>query len=99
MALVEESDKLPQCSRCRGDLITSAVTPKDDAYGRPIHLELCAACDAEKPAAKALLRFLAETGGRDETRAEECARLLMQWTKEGMAAHGWYWQETPPGQH
>jgi hypothetical protein len=39
------SDRLPQCSRCRGDLIMSAVAPQDDEHGRPIHLELCPACD------------------------------------------------------
>lgn len=88
-------DKLPQCSRCRGDLITSVVMPQNDAEGRPIHLELCAACDADKPAPGALLRWFAEGGGRDTTRAEEGARLLMEWTKEGMAGHGWFFQESP----
>jgi hypothetical protein len=97
MHRVEISDKLPQCSRCRGNLITSAVMPKDDADGRPIHLELCPACDADKPAAGALLRFLAEGGGRDETRGEEGARLLMEWTKESMADHGWYWEQSAAG--
>ncbi|MGY0071776.1 DUF6300 family protein (plasmid) [Streptomyces sp. QTS137] len=101
MALVERSDRLPQCSRCRGDLIISAVAPKNDAQGRPIHMELCASCDAgdaDRPAAGLLLQFFADGGGQDETRASEAAHLMMEWTKECMAAHGWYWQETPPDQ-
>lgn len=60
MALVERSDRLPQCSRCRGDLIISAVAPKNDAQGRPIHMELCASCDAgdaDRPAAGLLLQL------------------------------------------
>ncbi|MER7109451.1 DUF6300 family protein [Streptomyces sp. NPDC000229] len=95
MHRVDLSDNLPPCSRCRGDLVSSVVMPKEDAFGRPIHLQLCPTCDAEKPAAGALLRFFAEGGGRDTARAEEGAQLLMEWTKEGMAEHGWYWQQTP----
>ncbi|MEV7978462.1 DUF6300 family protein [Streptomyces sp. NPDC086519] len=45
MALLEFSDRLPQCSRCRGHLIMSGVAPQDDEHGRPIHLELCPVCD------------------------------------------------------
>ncbi|MEU6497841.1 DUF6300 family protein [Streptomyces sp. NPDC046984] len=37
--------RLPQCSRCRGYLLISAVMPQDDEQGWPIHLELCAFCD------------------------------------------------------
>lgn len=90
MHRVERSDKLPQCSRCRGDLITSIVMPQDGVEGRPIYLELCAACDADKSAATALLRWFAEGGGHDVARAGEGARLLLEWTKEGMAEHGWF---------
>ncbi|MFE1775994.1 DUF6300 family protein [Streptomyces sp. NPDC059008] len=50
----------------------------------------CAACGADKPAVGALLRWFAEGGGRDATRAEEGARLLMEWTKDYMAGHGWF---------
>jgi uncharacterized protein DUF6300 len=96
MARVERSDRLPQCSRCRGDLITSAVMPQDDEHGRPIHLELCAACDVDKPAAGALIRFFTGGGGRDTSRSEEGARLLWGWNREEMAAYGWFWEETPP---
>jgi hypothetical protein len=98
MARVERSDRLPQCSRCRGDLITSVVLPTDDEHGRPIHLELCAACDADKPAAPELIRFFADGGGgRDTSRSDEGARLLWAWTREEMAAYGWFWEQTPPG--
>ncbi len=38
MTSLEFSDRLPQCSRCRGNLIMSAVAPQDDEHGRPIHL-------------------------------------------------------------
>ncbi|MER6375912.1 DUF6300 family protein [Streptomyces mirabilis] len=99
--LVEEADRLPRCSRCRGDLIISSVAPQDDEHGRPIHLELCALCDTgdvDRPAAGVLVQFFADRGGHDMTRADEGAQLLMEWTKECMATHGWYWQEKPPGQ-
>ncbi|GAA2524012.1 DUF6300 family protein [Streptomyces longisporus] len=99
MHRVVRSERLPQCSRCQGKLITSAVMPKDDDEGRPIHLELCAVCDADKPAAAAMIRFFTEGGGRDVSRAEEGARLLWDWAREGMAAHGWVWEETPSGQN
>ncbi|WUS35197.1 DUF6300 family protein [Streptomyces sp. NBC_01255] len=52
--MIETKNRLPQCSRCRGDLVISAVAPVDDARGRPVHLELCPACDTgdtERPAA------------------------------------------------
>ncbi|MEV7729749.1 DUF6300 family protein [Streptomyces sp. NPDC101733] len=93
---VELSDQLPRCSRCRGDLVSSIVMPQDDAEGWPIHLELCWACDVDKPAAGALLGFFAEGGGRDIARVEEAARLLIAWTDEGMAGHGFLRQDPPP---
>ncbi|PNE43448.1 DUF6300 family protein [Streptomyces noursei] len=101
MVLFNLSDRLPHCSRCRGDLVISSVAPQNDAYGRPIHLELCAACDAGdagRPAAGILLQFIVEGGGQDASRSQEAAQLVMEWTKECMAAHGWYWQENPPDQ-
>ncbi|MFF8534248.1 DUF6300 family protein [Streptomyces sp. NPDC015532] len=54
-------------------------------------------CDANQPAAAALIRFFTEGGGHDTSRSAEGAQLLMEWTKEGMAAHGWYWAKTAPG--
>ncbi|MFF5881106.1 DUF6300 family protein [Streptomyces californicus] len=89
------SDRLPQCSRCRGDLLTSIVMPQNDEHGRPIHLELCPVCDANRLAAGALIRYFADGRGRDATRAKEGALLVMEWTKEGMAAHGWFFEEKP----
>ncbi|MET8680030.1 DUF6300 family protein [Streptomyces sp. NPDC004647] len=77
------------CSRCGGELIASHIMTQDDAAGRPIHLQMCSSCDAEKPAAGALLRWFATDGGRDSSRAEEGVRLLLEWTKAGMAEHGW----------
>jgi hypothetical protein len=64
--------------------------------GRSI-LSCVPACTTGKPAAGALLLFLAEGGDRDATREEEGARLLMERTKEGMADHGWYWEKSAPG--
>jgi len=54
MELLKFADRLPQCSRCRGGIIMSGVAPQNDEHGRPIHLELCPACDtgdAGRPAA------------------------------------------------
>jgi hypothetical protein len=79
----------------------SAVAPQDDEHGRPIHLELCPACDTgdvDRPAAGLLVQWFANDGGHDMSRVQEGAHLLMEWTKECMAAHGWYWQEPPPDQ-
>lgn len=100
MARIVERNRLPQCSRCRGDLIVSAIAPKNDSYGRPIHLELCPACDAgdtARPAAGLLVQFFADKGGHDRDRVEEGARLMADWTKECMAAHGWHWTPDPSG--
>lgn len=93
---VERSDRLPQCSHCRGDLIISTVMPQDDQQGRPIHLELCEACDADKPAAGALIRYFDSDGAKDTSRSQEGAQLLLAWTREAMAAYGWFWEQTPP---
>ncbi|WP_198549475.1 DUF6300 family protein [Streptomyces kanasensis] len=94
---VELSDQLPSCSRCGGGLISSVVMPQNDASGRPIHLELCSVCDSDKPAAGALLRWCSSGGGHDTSRAQEGAELLLEWTKEGMAEHGWHWAESATG--
>ncbi|MFF4787907.1 DUF6300 family protein [Streptomyces griseorubiginosus] len=53
--LLRFSNRLPQCSRCRGDLIMSGVAPQNDEHGRPIHLELYTAGDADRPAASLLV--------------------------------------------
>jgi hypothetical protein len=101
MALLEFSDRLLQCSRCRGNLIMSGVAPQDDERGCPIHLELCPVCDTgdvDRPAAGLLVQWFADDGGHDESRVKEGSHLLMEWTKECMAAHGWYLLEAPPDQ-
>ncbi|GGS96954.1 DUF6300 family protein [Streptomyces violaceus] len=101
MATLEFSEELPPCSRCHGKLMMSAVAPQTDKHGRPIHLELCPSCDTgdiDRPAAGLLIQFFADGGGRDETRASEAAHLLLEWTKECMAIHGWYLADAPPDQ-
>ncbi|WP_413755087.1 DUF6300 family protein [Streptomyces sp. MMBL 11-3] len=94
------SRALPACTRCHADrLLTLADMPKTDTYGRRIQLELCKDCDADKPAAAAVIAFFATGGGHDVSRAGEGAQLMMEWTKEGMAAYGWYWEEIPRSHH
>lgn len=96
MNQVVRSRTLPACSRCSQDqLVTVAKMPKTDSYGWPIRLELCKVCDADKPAASAVIRFFSTGGGHDTRQAEEGARLMMEWTKEGMGAYGWFWEEAP----
>lgn len=95
VSLIEFSKHLPPCSRCGGSLITSAIMPKDDDEGRPIHLVLCPACDRDRPAAAALLRWFASSAAHDPARVEEGGRLLVEWAKEGMATHGWDWVDDP----
>ncbi|MFF0189333.1 DUF6300 family protein [Streptomyces sp. NPDC005244] len=92
MHSLETSDRLPPCSRCGGELLVSCIAPKNDAVGRPIHLQLCSPCDGEKPAAGALLFWFASGGGHDMERGDEGGRCLLEWTKEAMAEHGWHWQ-------
>ncbi|QKZ23810.1 DUF6300 family protein [Streptomyces chartreusis] len=92
MDTIQRAERLPHCSRCGGDLIISAIAPKADAQGRPIHPELCAACDTgdpHRPAAGMLAQYFADRGGHDLSRSEEGATLLTDWTRECMAAHGW----------
>lgn len=98
MNQIARSQTLPVCSRCHADeLMTVADMPKNDATGRRIRLELCKVCDADKPAASAVIGFFASGGGHDLSRAEEGSRLMIEWTREGMAAYGWYWSETSRG--
>jgi hypothetical protein len=93
------SEQLLPCSRCRGALLMSAVAPQKDELGRPIHLELCPRCDTgniDRPAAGMLIQFFTDGGGHDDSRVREAAHLVMEWTKECMAVHGWYLADTPP---
>ncbi|GHH63449.1 DUF6300 family protein [Streptomyces umbrinus] len=77
MNQVVRSQTLPACSRCHQDqLLTMADMPKTDAYGRRIRLKLCKACDADKPAAAAVIGFFTTGGGHDLSRAEEGTRLM-----------------------
>ncbi|MFE0778881.1 DUF6300 family protein [Streptomyces sp. NPDC058861] len=101
MARVRRSARLPRCSRCGGELIVSAVAPQNDEQGRPVHLELCAACDTgnvDRPAAGLLVQWFTDGGGKDTSCAPEGAHLLMEWTRECMAAHGRHWRENPTEQ-
>ncbi|MFD5848119.1 DUF6300 family protein [Streptomyces chartreusis] len=101
MALLRFSDRLPQCSRCRGDVLMSGVAPQDDEHGAadpPGAVPGCDTGDVDRPAAGLLVQWFADNGGYDESRVKEGSHLLMEWTKECMAAHGWYLQDTPPDQ-
>ncbi|MGW3664799.1 DUF6300 family protein [Streptomyces sp. NPDC005141] len=65
--------------------------PKKDAAGRPVELELCRTCDADQPAAAALIRFLTDGANHSLRQCTENGQLMIAWMKEGMAAaHGWY---------
>ncbi|MEV0695485.1 DUF6300 family protein [Streptomyces sp. NPDC050388] len=99
MAIPKFADRLPQCSRCGGDLIMSGVAPQDDQDGPPIHWEPCPSCDAEdadRPAAGLFVQFFADGAGHDASRTREAAHLLTEWTQEGMTAHGRRLLEMPP---
>ncbi len=47
------------------ELLTMADMPKSDAYGRRMRLELCKTCDADNPAAAAVIGFFTTGGGHD----------------------------------
>ncbi|HWU06974.1 MAG TPA: DUF6300 family protein [Streptomyces sp.] len=51
-----------------------------------------------RPAAGLFVQWFADGGGHDESRVQEGAHLLMERTKECMAAHGWHLQDAPPDQ-
>ncbi|MFE7076899.1 DUF6300 family protein [Streptomyces sp. NPDC057620] len=57
------SQTLPACTRCHADrLLPLADMPKTDTYGQRIQLELCKDCDADKPAAAAVITLLHHRG-------------------------------------
>ncbi|MFE4824750.1 DUF6300 family protein [Streptomyces sp. NPDC056704] len=47
---------------------------------------MCDTGDVHRPAAGQLVQWFANDGGHDESRVKEGSHLLMEWTKEGMAA-------------
>ncbi|MEU2561840.1 DUF6300 family protein [Streptomyces longispororuber] len=57
---------------------------------------MCSACDTGQPAAAALIQFFADGGGRDGSGAEQGARLMWAWAREGLATYGWCSEEGPP---
>ncbi|WP_435271358.1 DUF6300 family protein [Streptomyces sp. 1222.5] len=79
MDLLRLEDRLPQCSRCRGDLLMSGVAPQDDEHGRSNHLELCRETRAMSIVRRGLLvQWFANDGGHDMGQVEEGAHLLME---------------------
>src|SRR4051812_14123309 len=76
----EEQPARP-CSRCGVDLLLHWHGP----LGTGVWMELCAACDAHRPAARAFIRW-----HRDADRDPKVLpQLFEDWETETMRAHGW----------
>jgi hypothetical protein len=102
----KSSGSLPPCERCDGPVLISSESPVEGTFGQPVKLQLCPACDAGKPAAGRLIRWLESGAGRvtDEAAVKASAReagvLFAAWQKEVMAEHGYRWvpnTEPPSG--
>ena len=82
-ALRPDKDKAPRpCSRCGEDLLLHWNGPIVTGVQ---WMELCADCDAERPAAGALIRWHHDPD-RDP---KALPQLFEDWESETMHAHGW----------
>ncbi|MEU0111492.1 DUF6300 family protein [Streptomyces sp. NPDC006251] len=78
---------LRPCSRCGGELLLQWNGP----WGTGVWMELCPACDADRPAARAFIRW-----HRDPDRDPKALpQLFEDWEAETMHAHGWARAEQP----
>lgn len=92
---VKRSNSRTPCTRCGGELLITVKTPKQMGN---LLLELCPACDGDKPAAGAFIRWLqAGEGAKEMTqeRVAEMGRLNEAWLVEAMREHGWGYVKTP----
>jgi len=92
---VIRTNSLQPCTRCEGKLLLAATTPP--RLGSLL-LELCPACDAEKLAAGAFIRWVLAGEGKKEMtpeRVAEMARLHEAWLHEVMGEHGWFQMDAP----
>ncbi|MFC6849933.1 DUF6300 family protein [Streptomyces caelestis] len=69
------------CSRCGGDLLLQRNGP----WGTGVWMKLCPACDADRPAAGAFIRWH-RNPDRDP---KALPKLFEEWETETMYAHGW----------
>ncbi|WAU82496.1 DUF6300 family protein [Streptomyces sp. Qhu-G9] len=69
------------CSRCGGDLVLHWHGP----WGTGVWMELCPACDADRPVARAFIRWHRDPD-RDPAILQE---LFEDWETETMHAEGW----------
>lgn len=77
----DEEQPARPCSRCGSDLLLHWHGP----LGTGVWMELCAACDAHRPAARAFIRW-----HRDSDRDPKALpQLFEDWETETMHAHGW----------
>ena len=83
----DEEQPARPCSRCGSDLLLHWHGP----LGTGVWLELCAACDAHRPAARAFIRW-----HRDADRDPKALpQLFEDWETETMHAHGWARAQEP----
>ncbi|MFH0246094.1 DUF6300 family protein [Streptomyces sp. HK10] len=78
----QDPESARPCSRCPGELLLYWHGP----LATGVWMELCPACDAHRPAARALIRWHRDPD-RDPT---ALPKLFEDWESETMAAHGWF---------
>ncbi|MFH9065655.1 DUF6300 family protein [Streptomyces coeruleorubidus] len=80
---ISDRDERPlrPCSRCGGDLLLQWTGP----WGTGVWMELCPACDADRPAAGAFIRWH-RNPDRDP---KALPKLFEDCETETMHAHGW----------
>ncbi|MFZ4302743.1 DUF6300 family protein [Streptomyces cinereoruber] len=78
----EDEQPAPPCSRCGGKLLLHWHGPLSTGL---ILLELCPACDAHHPAARALIHWHRDTD-RDP---QALPQIFEDWETEALYARGW----------
>ncbi|MFJ8955336.1 DUF6300 family protein [Streptomyces sp. NPDC102381] len=88
----DEDEPPAPCSRCGTELLLHWHGPLMTG----VRMELCPACDSDRPAAHAFIQWY-RNPGRDP---KELPRLFEGWETETMHAHGWVRApepDAPPG--
>ncbi|MGA5442448.1 DUF6300 family protein [Streptomyces griseoincarnatus] len=83
----DDEERTRPCSLCGGDLLLYWHGP----LATGVWMELCPACDAHRPAARAFIRWYRDAD-RDPA---DLPQLFEDWETETMHAHGWVRAQPP----
>ncbi|PAZ16513.1 hypothetical protein CLM62_08120 [Streptomyces sp. SA15] len=87
----DEDERPRPCFRCGGDLLLEWNGP----WGTGVWMELCPACDADRPAAGAFIAWHRDPDRDPDRDPKVLPRLFEDWEAEIMHAHGWTRAEQP----